>query len=72
MTRSTFMLLPNAFIGAWFVIVGAVGLFRPTFFFRSDKLAPDRIARNIRIWRWTGGGLIVAGSAVLGIALLSK
>ena len=62
----------NTFIGAWFVFVGAVGLFRPTFFFRSEKLTPERIARNIRIWRWTGAGLIVVGGAVLAIALFSK
>ncbi len=62
----------NIFIGAWFVIVGAVGVIRPTFFFRSEKLTAEQIARNIRIWRWSGVGLIVAGAAVLIIALVSK
>jgi multisubunit Na+/H+ antiporter MnhG subunit len=62
----------NIFTGAWFLFVGAVGLLRPTFFFRSEKLTPEQITRNTRIWRWGGLGLILAGTAILAIEFLSK
>ena len=62
--------MTNTIISLWFLAFGLVGIVRPTFFFRSEKLTREKIERNIRIWRWGGGGLVVCGVAGLVIELL--
>jgi len=62
----------NKLFGIWLVAVGLTGVLRPTFFFRSDKLTPEKIERNRRVWKWCGVGLIVCGAALLAVELLWK
>ena len=52
-------------IASLFLIIGLIGMFRPSFFYRSEILTPQQIERNNRIW--TRGGLALAG---LGATLL--
>jgi hypothetical protein len=62
----------NTFLGVWILVVGLTGILRPTFFFRSDKLAPEKIERNKRVWKWCGIGLVLCGTAQLAIEFLWK
>jgi hypothetical protein len=59
------MLNTNTVIFLWFLGVGMVGIFRPTFFFKSEKLTPEKIERNTKLWKWCGVGLTVCGIAGL-------
>ena len=36
----------SIFTGVWFLFVGVVGLLRPSFFFRSEKLTPEQILKR--------------------------
>ena len=55
----------DVLIGIWLIIVGLVGIFYPSFFFKSELLTPQKIQRNKRIWRWFGISLVLGGIAVL-------
>ena len=62
--------MTNKLIFVWFVIVGLIAVVRPTFFFKREKLTPEKIERNIKIWRWCGAGILVCGIAGLLVELL--
>jgi uncharacterized protein YjeT (DUF2065 family) len=57
-------------IGVLFIINGLLGVFYPGFFYKKNKLTPEQIARNNRIWNRCGIVLIVVGIANLVITLL--
>ena len=59
--------MTDTFLSLWFLVIGLIGILRPTFCFRSDKLTPEKIERNTRICRWCGSGFVVCGSAGLAI-----
>jgi len=60
----------NTIIGLWFLAAGLVGVVRPTFYFRSEKLSPVQVERNRRIWRLCGAGLMLCGTGVLIVQFL--
>jgi hypothetical protein len=60
------------FVICWSMGVGVIAVLRPGFFYNSNKLAPDRIERNKRIWRTAGVFLIVLGALGLIIELSNK
>jgi len=62
----------DTILGLWFVAVGLVGVLRPSFFYKSKKLTPERIDRNNRIWKRCGFGLIAVGIAELIVVMLRK
>jgi len=64
--------MTNTLISLWFVIVGLIGIFRPTFFFKSEKLTPEKIQRNTRIWKACGFGLVVCGIAGLIVEFIRR
>jgi hypothetical protein len=57
-------------ISALFLGMGLLGVFCPGFFYKAEKLNPEQIARNKRIWNRCGAGLIILGLADLLMALI--
>jgi hypothetical protein len=57
--------MTNTIFSLWFLALGLVGILRPTLCFRSEKLAPEQIARNVKILRWGGLGFVICGVAGL-------
>jgi hypothetical protein len=64
--------MTNKLIFVWFVIVGIVAVLRPTFFFKREKLTPEKVERNTKIWRWCGAGILVCGLAGFAIEILTS
>ncbi len=59
-------------IGILFLIVGFIGIFRPSFFTKTELLTPEQIARNKRIWNRGGVVLVIAGFVLLAMQLFFK
>jgi hypothetical protein len=57
-------------IGILFLLVGFIGLFYPSFFFRGELLTPQKIQRNRSILKWVGIGLLLAGAVDLAFVFL--
>jgi len=62
----------NFVIGTLFLITGAIGVFHPSFFYKVEKLTPEKIARNKRLWNCGGAGLILMGILDLAFTLFWK
>jgi hypothetical protein len=41
-------------VAAFFMVSGLVGIFYPGFFYKSELLTSEQIARNKRIWKLLG------------------
>ena len=54
------------------LIVGLIGIFRPDFFYKSELLTPEQIARNKRIWNRCGAGMAIVGFVLLAMQLFFK
>ena len=50
-----------------FLIMGLVGVFRPSFFYKSELLTAQQIERNKRIWKKGGAALVILGLALFAI-----
>jgi len=50
-------------IGVLFITMGIIAILKPDFFYDVQKLEPDRIKRNERIWRMCGFLLLLLGFA---------
>ncbi len=49
------------FIAVLFIITGSLGILRPGIYYNSKKLNAHQIARNKRIWKRCGIGLVLLG-----------
>jgi len=52
--------------------MGLLGVFYPSFFYRSDLLTPQQIQRNKRIWNRGGVVLIILGLVLLVLSFIVK
>ncbi len=52
-------------IAALALTIGFIGVFRPSFFYKTQHLEPEQIDRNSRIWKRTGVLLIALGSILI-------
>jgi multisubunit Na+/H+ antiporter MnhG subunit len=59
-------------IAALFLVIGLIGVFRPSFFYKSELLTPQQIERNKRIWNRGGAALIILGLVLLAVTLFVK
>jgi hypothetical protein len=59
-------------IAALSLIMGLIGVFRPSFFYKSELLTPQQIERNKRIWNRGGVIMIVLGIALLIVTFILK
>jgi len=62
----------NIIFALWMLAVGIIAISKPGFFFRADKLTPEKIKRNIRIWRGCGVGLAGLGVTAVVVELLRR
>jgi hypothetical protein len=46
---------------ALMITMGLMGIFNPSFFYKSELLTPEQIARNKRIWNRGGIALVILG-----------
>ena len=54
------------------LVLGVIGVFRPSFFYRSELLSAQQIERNKRIWNTCGAFLIVIGLGLLVLGFFVK
>lgn len=59
-------------IAVIFLTVGFIGIFRPGFFYKSELLTPEQLARNKRIWNRGGVVLVIGGFVLLVMQLFFK
>ena len=59
-------------IDALSIVVGLMGIFNPSVFYKSELLTPEQIARNKRIWKRCGIGLVILGVAGTAISIFKK
>ena len=59
----------SAFIA---IIMGLLGVFYPSFFYKSELLTPQQIERNKRIWNRGGIVLLVGGPILMAMRLFWK
>ena len=52
--------------------LGLMGIFNPSFFYKSELLNPEQIARNKRIFKRGGIVLVILGVALVAIILFWK
>lgn len=50
-------------VGSLFLVTGLISIFKPDFFYQSNRLNEDQIARNKRIWKRVGIVLVIFGVA---------
>ncbi len=60
----------NILLGILPIVIGLVGLFRPSFYYKAELLNPEQIRKNERIWKYGGILLIVLGAVDLAISIL--
>jgi hypothetical protein len=54
------------------IMLGLMGIFNPSFFYKSELLTPQQIARNKRIWNRGGIVLVILGVGLVAIILFWK
>jgi len=62
----------STLIAVLFLAMGLLGVFHPSFFYKSELLTPEQIARNKRIWNRGGVVLIVLGLVLLVLSFIVK
>jgi len=59
-------------IATLFLIMGLIGVFRPSLFYKSELLTPEQIQRNKRIWKIGGMVLVVLGLSLLVLSFVAR
>jgi len=62
----------NMVFAVWMFATGVTAILKPKFFFKAERLTPEKIKRNTRVWRACGAGLVVAGTAAFAIELIQR
>ena len=64
--------MTNTIFSLWMIGLGLLGMLRPSLCFKSEKLTPEQMARNVRILRWGGLIFVILGLAGLAIQMFWK
>lgn len=62
----------NILIAILALTMGLLGVLHPSFFYKSELLTPEQLARNKRIWNRGGIVLIVIGLVLLVLSFIVK
>jgi len=54
------------------IVMGSLGVFYPSFFYKSELLTPQQIERNKRIWNRWGAIMLIGGFVLLAMRLFWK